>query len=178
MRGIVLGLGILICLSSFILGEQAFLTSETADPVLFHDLVTLDPLGSFSINESTNMEVKGLYGNLTTYDNVSLIICPEWWLEEILNRSTTISFYEIDFVEPGPWNYIIGNPDDNRTNSIALRNNNNYVIEVELWVFQDTTPPNVSISHRIHTLFPASVEIEIQAYDSSYYNYRNCNSYR
>lgn len=150
---------------------QCDVIAQSTDPILFHGHIDLEPFASISINVSTTMEKKALYGNVTTSENVSLIICPDWWLEEILNGTAPISFFEEDFLDSGPWNYIVGYLDENRTYPVVLRNNNNYAVRVELSIIQDLTPPSVSISHKIHTLFPASFEIEFQAYDNSIYDY-------
>lgn len=171
MKGIIAGFITIICIASLTGTTQGDVIAQSIDPVLFHGHVDLEPFASFSINVSTTMEKKALYGNVTTFENVSLIICPDWWLEKILNGTALVSFFEEDFLDSGPWNYIAGYPDENRTYPVALRNNNNYTVQVELSIIQDLTPPSVSISHRIHTLFPASFEIEIQAYDNSLYDY-------
>lgn len=171
MKGIIAGFITIICIVSLTGTNQGDVIAQSKDPILFHGHIDLEPFASFSINVSTTMEKKALYGNVTTSENVSLIICPDWWLEAILNGTTPISFFEKDFLDSGPWNYIVGYLEENRTYPVALRNNNNYTVQVELSIIQDLTPPSVSISHRIRTLFPASFEIEIQAYDNSLYDY-------
>jgi len=149
--------------------QNTFYLAE--DPLIFQDQIEIEPFGNYSLDINTTMEKRGLYGEIDPSENVSLIICPKWELQEILNRTSFSVWFERDYISPDAWSYIIGWIDENATFSIALRNNVDRLVTVNLSVFEDTSAPVVTITQKIYTLFPITYEVTIHVEDRSRFEY-------